>query len=131
MKKGFLGWFLWCAVILGWKKANLQETTQNPRASQKKTAKKRPTEKSKKHPKSDHKGIKRKEERKIKAKKGDSGQKLYQCVFDDIIRRAGGWRLAAGARRTATDRRDDGLLLLPRPPNRRRPYLPIAFFPTM
>ena len=67
-------------------------------APPKKTAKKRPTEKSKKHPKSGHKGIKIKEKRKIKAKKGDSGQKLYQCVFDDIFRRAAGWRLTAGGR---------------------------------
>ena len=41
-----------------------------------------------------------------------------KLIFDDIFRRAAGWRLAAGARRPATDRRDDGLLLAPSCPAR-------------
>ena len=60
--------------------------TKPPRLP-KKNAKKRPTEKSKKHPKSGHKGIKIKEKTKIKAKKGDSGQKLYQCAPAPVRKR--------------------------------------------
>ena len=54
-------------------------------------------------------------------------------IFNDIFRRAAGWRLAAGGWRPTTDRRSTmACPACPPPaPNRRRPYPSVGLFLTI